>query len=90
MSKSKSEPSSKAECLVAGNSLIKIPYSDKPLAQGGEIIYLTPEEFKTTFNCTYTESLFGDSKAFSKYINNMNLCAQIKSNPDLPAESLIK
>lgn len=35
----------------------KIPYMDNPPAKGGEIKYLTPQEFKAKFKCEYTEGV---------------------------------
>jgi hypothetical protein len=56
--------------LVEGNLLNKIPYSERPLALGGEIVYLTHEEFKAKFNCEYSESLLGDRENLALYLEN--------------------
>lgn len=36
----------------------RIPYFDKPPAHGGQLSYLTPEEFKQKFGCDYSESIW--------------------------------
>lgn len=53
--------------LFEGKSLARIPYSDRPLPQGGEVKYLTIEEFEKKFNFTYTESVFGNKEEFKLY-----------------------
>jgi hypothetical protein len=36
---------------------VRIPYMENPPAKGGEIKYLTPEEFQKKFNCEYCEGV---------------------------------
>ena len=43
--------------VIRGKSISRIPYMENPPAEGGEIHYLTPEEFKHKFNCEYTEGI---------------------------------
>lgn len=57
------------DLLFKGNTLEKIAYSDKPLPQNGEVIYLNIEEFERMFNFTYSESLYGDRKQLKDYFN---------------------
>lgn len=55
------------QVILQATSLKKIPYSDKPLALGGKIEYLTPAEYEKKFNCQYTESLLGDKKLAEQF-----------------------
>jgi tetratricopeptide (TPR) repeat protein len=59
--------------LVEAKTLDKIPFATKPLPQGGEIVYLTPAEFKRKFGCIYSESLHGNKEELSGYLDNEKL-----------------
>lgn len=61
----KEEQSNKV--LFEGKSLARRAYSDRPLPQGGEVRYLTIEEFEKKFNFIYTESVFGKKEEFKSY-----------------------
>jgi hypothetical protein len=43
--------------IIVAETPAKIPYMDNPPAEGGEIKYLTPDEYKQKFNCEYTEGI---------------------------------
>lgn len=47
--------------IINAKKLEKIPYMDNPPAEGGEIAYLTEEEFKKKFKCEYTEGIVTNS-----------------------------
>ena len=76
--------------LVKGKALEKIAYSEKPLSQNAEIVYLDPYEFGKKFNFKYSESLFGDPNKFGQYLNNIEICNKIKANPEHPKLLSIK
>ena len=76
--------------LVKGKTLEKIAYSEKTLSQNADIIYLDPEEFGKKFNFKYSESLFGDTNKFGQYLNNTEICNNIKANPEHPKPLSIK
>lgn len=76
--------------LVQGKALEKIAYSDKPLSQNADIVYLAPDEFGQKFNFKYSESLYGDAHKFGQYLNNIEICKQIKANPEHPKPLSIK
>lgn len=48
--------------IIKANTPTKIPYMENPPAQGGEIKYLTADEFKKKFNCEYTEGVVVEGK----------------------------
>ena len=77
------------EILVEAKRLEKIPYSDKPLPQGGTIEYLSSEEFEKKLGFTYTESLQGDRKELSKYLKDKELLSQIRNRMDLPKDEAV-
>lgn len=65
------------DTIVEAKTLEKIPFATKPLPQGGEIIYLTPDEFQEKFGFTYSESLYGNSSKLAKDFNNRLILSNI-------------
>lgn len=77
------------EVLLQAERLKTIPYADKPLPQGGKIVYLAPEELEKKFNFIYTESLLGNANDLASYLKNNVLLHNIKNRPDLPNERAV-
>ena len=91
-----------SEVLLAGKTLDKIPYSDKPLTHpDAKIIYLTHEEFFKRFSCRYSESIHGNKKLVQEcqdrifknctysQINSMTTARLVKERLEQPLDSLV-
>lgn len=77
------------EELIKGKKLERIPYANKPLAQGGKLEYLTEEELKQKFHFDYTESLFGSKETLQKYLGDEKFLTELKSRVGSPKEQAI-
>lgn len=76
--------------LIDSARLNKIPYSEKPLPQGGKILFLTPAELEEKLNFSYTESLMGDRDELTpEFLGNEKLLQKIEQKPDLPNKEAI-
>ena len=56
--------------IITAKTPAKIPYMENPPVEGGEIKYLTPEEFQQKFNCTYTEDIVTNQVQFESATKN--------------------
>jgi hypothetical protein len=66
------------DIIIKAKDLDKIPFADKPLPQGGKITYLTPAEFQEKFSCSYSESVYGNSKELANDFANVAVLNTIK------------